>query len=183
MSTLSVFRELGKPYEKAPLYQDRTPISRNYIRPDMQLLSNTNNYNQAVRSIDTNSANTFNSLQANLLSSKFRADNEVLSNTQQANRSINQQYEQALSNRLRYNQAQAAQRDVINSQNKAAYDQALQAAFTSVGNFGKGLNEKAASKDALKMLAQVFPQVYQGVFSEKKKYGGALNSLFSSGRD
>lgn len=176
-SALSMFRGLGKGAYENPLYQDNTPISSNYVRPDSRLRSNSDSYNQATRSIDTNSANTFNSLQANLAASKYKADNQVLEGTNQMNRGYKQNYEQMLSQRLQQNQARAMQRDQQNLQSKAAYDQAMQAAFSTVNNFGQALNQKKEGKDSMAMLAKIFPQVYSGVFA--KKYGGTIQTMFN----
>lgn len=153
------FRGLGQPHEQAPLYQDMTNISRNYYRPDMQLLDNSNSYNQAVRGIDTNSANTFNALQSNMLASKFKADNSVRSNTSQMNRGAQIDFENRTSNQTRYNLSQKLQRDTINAQNEGAYDARYQNAATSLGNFGQSLNNKKQAYDTLRTYKDMYPNV------------------------
>jgi hypothetical protein len=64
------------------------------------------------------------------------------------------------------NLQQANQQQIMNSQNRAAFDAAVQAAFGTVGNVGRGLNKRAQAKEARAYLASAYPDVYNFLMKE-----------------
>lgn len=79
----------------------------------------------------------------------------------------------------KYNLQQQSITADLNARNQAAYDQATQNAFTTVGNTGRAYNQKQMSQQAMEYLRANYPDVYDFVVNqpatEKKRKGGRIN--------
>lgn len=108
---------------------DRYNIDRQIYDPTQALNRNTRNYNAANYSINSGNANTDRVNRANTYASKLNADNDVLSQYQQMQRTSDLSVNQA-------NQASKLNVDQINAQNRGAGDTAISRALQSLAGIG-----------------------------------------------
>lgn len=162
----SKFLETMQPAEKQRPYLDTTNITKQSYDPRNARYQNQRNYQNAVNTIDSPSINLRRALQNKFLSNKINSDMQVNTQYDQMNKNAQTQFEDRLSNRRRYNNAQMLQTDTINSQNRAAKDAAIQNAFTSVGNYGEAMNRRDQAYDSLNVLKELYPDVYDRIMNE-----------------
>jgi hypothetical protein len=105
----------------------------------------------------------------NLYANKLNQDSDILSKYNQMNQSARTQQETRQSDQRRYNIGQTVGTNDINARNRAAYKEAIDTAFNSLGNFGKGLNEKKTAYDSLAVLQKMYPDVYARIMAEQQK--------------
>ena len=154
----------GKP-QKEPRYMDSTQLTRPSYDPRQALQVNDANYQNAVNSISSSSPTLRRSLANNMYASKLNADSGVLGKYQEMNTQANVGFEDRVSNRNRYNIAQGVQTNDLNARNRGAQDQVQQNAFESLGNFGQMLNQKKYGYDSLKILKEMYPDVYDRIIN------------------
>ena len=159
----SKFFNIGQGAEKERQLLNTTPVTRTGYDVQPVLQQNQRNYQNAVNSIGTSSANTRRALGNSMYANKLNADNQVLTNYQNMNNEATVNYENRLSQQRQGNIASAFRTNDMNAANRGQYDQAQQNAFTSLGNFGQAMNRRKMSTDMLKLLKAQYPEVYNNV--------------------
>jgi hypothetical protein len=104
-----------------------------------------------------------------MYASKLDQDSDILTKYNQMNQSARSQYEARTADQRRYNITQTVGTNDINARNRAAYKEAVDVALNSVGNLGKGLNEKRTAYDSLAVLQKMYPDVYARIMAEQQK--------------
>lgn len=163
IDVLSKFGQLIGGPEKEKAYFDTAPISKEVYDPRAALYQNQRGFQNTLNNTDVGSINTRRAVAGQLYSSKLNADNQTLAQYNQLNNQATTQYEQRLSQRQQYNNSQNVYTDDINARNRGAYKNAVQNAFTSLGNFGEAMNTKKQSYDALGILKVQYPDVYKRI--------------------
>lgn len=162
---LSKFGQLAGGSEVERPYYDNTRITKNSYDPSQALNQNTRSYSTAIRNLDSQSINARRALAGSLLGSKMNADAQTLTQYQQMNQAANTDYENRTSNQRRFNIGQSLQTNDMNARNRAAYKEAVDVAFNSLGNFGQALNRKQTAQDQLGILATIYPDVYARIIN------------------
>lgn len=162
----SKFFGLAQGPERESQIINNTPITKNVYDINPQLYQNQRNYRNTINSIGTSSAPQRRALSNQMLATKLNSDNGILEQGQNMNNQLNTQYEQLLGARRDRNIASQFQTNTINAANRGEYDNSVQNAFTSLGNFGQALNHQKTSNDVLELLQLNYPAVYKGVMSD-----------------
>jgi hypothetical protein len=162
----SKFFGLAQGPERESQIINNTPITKNVYDINPQLYQNQRNYRNTINSIGTSSAPQRRALSNQMLATKLNSDNGILEQGQNMNNQLNTQYEQLLGARRDRNIASQFQTNNINAANRGEYDNSVQNAFTSLGNFGQALNHQKTSNDVLELLQLNYPNVYKGVMSD-----------------
>lgn len=149
---------IGGP-EKENVNLDNTNLTKQSFDVNPQLYQSQRNLSNQVNSLDTSNINLRRALYNQAYAGKMNNDSQVLSNYQNMNNSANIQYEDRVSNQRRYNVGQQNYTNDINARNRGAYDTLRDNAFTSLGNFGEGLNQKVYANDTIRLYEEMFPQV------------------------
>jgi hypothetical protein len=166
-----MIRSMGKsPANKD--YQITTPISKNYYAADQALQQNQSNYAQARNSIDAGSVNTRRAINNSLYASKLSADNQVISQTSDMNRTANIDYENRLAQRQGQNVQLAQYKNELDARDLGAQNNAKDTAFNTLSNFGRAMDERKSAIDQLELLKALYPNVYGNTV--KKKTGGKV---------
>jgi hypothetical protein len=163
---LSKFGQLIGGAEVEKPYYDNTNISKNSFDPSQSLYQNQRNYSAAVNGLDAGSINSRRIFANSMLGQKLNSDNQTLSQYQQMNRGALVDYENRVSNQRRFNIGQTMTTNDINARNRSAFKEAIDVASTSVGNFGEALNAKEQGYDVLKVLKNIYPDVYSRIIGE-----------------
>ena len=166
MEVLSKFFETMQPAEVQKPYVDNTQITKQSYDARPALAQNDRNYQNSVSSLSTPSINLRRALTNNMYASKLNADQQTITQYDGMNKQARTQYEGAVSNRIRYNNQQEFAADDANSRNRAAKDQAIQNAFTSLGNFGEAVNRKDQAYSSLALLKELYPDVYDRIINQ-----------------
>lgn len=162
----SKFFETMQPAEKQRAYLDNSQITKQSYDTRPALQQNQRNFDNSVASISTPSVNLRRALTNNMQASKLNADSQTITQYDNMNKQALSTYEDKTSNRTRYNNQQQFIADDTNSRNRAAKDQAVQNAFTSLGNFGEALNRKDQSYASLNLLKELYPDVYDRIITK-----------------
>lgn len=166
IEVMSKFFGTMSPAEHQRPYLDNTQITKQSYDPRPALQQNDRSYQNALSSLSTPSINLRRALSSNMYASKLNADEQVISQYDSMNKQAKSQYEGAVSNKVRYNNQQMFAADDTNSRNRAAKDQAVQNAFTSLGNFGEALNNKDQAYSSLGLLKELYPDVYDRIINQ-----------------
>lgn len=162
-SLINSFSRLRGGAEKEAVNYDTTPITRKVYDVNNALYANQSNYANAANTVDTASASLRRALQNSLYAKKLGADSQALSQYDQMNQGERVNYENRVSNQQRYNIGQLSYTNDINARNRAAYDEATQAAFGNLANFGVGLNRRKQQYDALDLYGSTYKDVYANI--------------------
>lgn len=146
--------------EKERAYYDTTPITQEVYDPRAALAQNQQSYQSAVNSIDSPSENLRRAMSSQLFSQRLNTDSNVYSTYDRMNQGARTQFQERVSNQNRYNIGQQTYTDDINARNRGQYRTNLDAAFQSVGEFGKTLGDRETAYDVLRMYKEMYPDVY-----------------------
>ena len=166
MEVLSKFFETMQPAEVQKPYLDNTQITKQAYDARPALAQNDRNYQNSMASLSTPSINLRRALSSNMYATKLNADQQTVTQYDSMNKQARTQYEGAISNRLRYNNQQSSIAEEGNQRNRAQKDQAIQNAFTSLGNYGEALNRKDQSYSSLALLKELYPDVYDRIINQ-----------------
>jgi len=166
MEVGSKFGQLIGGPEKEPTYQDNTPITQQAYDVSPVLQQNQANYQNALNSVDTSSLNLRRALGAQFYANKIDADSRVLSQYQEMNNQSKTQFQDRTSAQRRSNIGLKMAADQMNAQNRGRYNDAVQNAFTSLGNYGQAMNQRQQSMEALNILRAIYPDVYARIMSQ-----------------
>ncbi len=155
---------IGGP-EKENVNLDNTNLTRQSFDVNPQLYQSQRNLSNQVNSLDTSNINLRRALFNQAYAGKMNNDSQVLSNYQNMNNSANIQYEDRVSNQRRYNVGQQNYTNDINARNRGAFNTLKDNAFTSLGNFGEGLNQKVYANDTVRLYEEMYPQVAKRITS------------------
>lgn len=146
----------GPQYEQlnlAPLYQvDAQP----YLNQIQQ------GYATQRQGINTGSYNVDKGARQAAYAGQYQATGNVLDDVYRTNIALADQTS-------KFNLQQRAVTSDLNSRNQAAYDQATQNAFTTVGNTGRAYNQKEMGLQALDYLRTNYPDVFDYVVNSDTK--------------
>jgi len=165
VEVLSKFAQLSGGPEKEKPYYDETAITKNTYDPNQALYQNQRNYDGALSGLNSGSINSRRAYANSMLASKLNADNQTLSQYNQMNKAALTEYENRVASQRRYNVAQTVYTNDINAQNRAAYQQATDVAFNSLGNFGQALNQRKQTYAQLNIMKSLYPEVYQRIYA------------------
>lgn len=160
-------QNIGGPEIDSPYY-DNTTITKENYDPSNALYQSQRNTQLAKNSLQNSSINQNRSFLNNLQVNKLNQDSDILAKYNQMNQSAQTQYEARTSDQRRYNVGQTVYTNDINARNRGAYKNAVDTAFTSLGNYGEALNSKQQGYDALNILRTSYPEVYARVMAEKQ---------------
>jgi hypothetical protein len=146
-----------------------SPISRQVFDPASQLAQSTRSYSSAMNALDVGSANTRRMIGNQMLSSKLAADQNIITQYDTMNQQAKSQYEQLLGQREAANVNLAMTTADLNARNLGAYNNAVDVAFSSLNNFGKGLADREEARKSLEMLKLLYPDVAGRLESLNKK--------------
>lgn len=163
IEVMSKFFGTMQPAEHQNPYLDNTRITKQTYDPRPALQQNDRNFNNAVSGLSTPSINLRRALTNKMYASKLESDNQVTSQYDSMNKQALGNYENQVSNQRRYNNQQEYVTGEANQRNRAAKDQAVQNAFTSLGNFGEVVNRKDQSYESLRLLKELYPDVYDRI--------------------
>lgn len=165
LEVASKFGQLVGGADVARGHYDNTPITKQVYDPRAALYQNQRSYSNTVSNIDTGNVNLRRGLQNQLYAAKLNADQQVISQYDQMNKGAQTQYEDRMSNQRRYNAQTNMTVDDLNQRNKDAYRNAVQNAFTSLGNFGESLNQKKQGTQSLAILKEMYGPVWDRFYS------------------
>lgn len=166
MEVISKFFDTMQPAEVQKPYLDNTQITKQSYDPRTALAQNDRSFQNSLSSLSTPSINLRRALSNNMYATKLNADEQVISQYDSMNKQAKTQYEGAVSNKVRYNNQQQFAADDANSRNRAAKDQAIQNAFSSLGNFGEAINRKDQAYSSLALLKELYPDVYDRIINQ-----------------
>lgn len=153
---------IGGPDKEMPNF-DTTRITKETFDPTNALYQTNRTFQNALNTIDAPSINLRRNIANSLYAQRLGQDNNTRSEYNRMNQSANTAYEQRASYQRRYNIGQTNYTEDLNQRNLDTYRNAVQNAFTSLGNFGEGMNQKRQGTDALNILKKSYPQVYQRI--------------------
>jgi hypothetical protein len=165
LNAISKFVPLLKGSEVEKPYFDTTTISRENYDPYGALYNNNSSYQRAVNSLDA-PIQQQRAFQNSLLAKKLEQDSRITQQYDVMNRQGKTRYEGQTSNQRRFNIGQQVGTNDLNARNRAAYLNAVDNAFNSLGNLGQNLNQKTASNDTLNILKTMYPDVYNRIMSQ-----------------
>lgn len=149
INVLGSFSGLARGPEK-----EKLPRAANFQVSEIPQMNQARNaYNAATRGAQAGNYNTNRYMMQGMNANYMNQLSQIGQQTQQTNLGLAAQTNQA-------NTQIAAQQSDINARNRGAYDQAKQAAFATVGNVGRGLNDVKANKEAMAMMINSFRDVY-----------------------
>jgi len=155
----SKFAGLVGGYDKENVNLDNTNITKNSYDVAPQLYQSQRNMRNNLNSLDTSNINLRRSLYNQTYADKLNADSNTLAKYQDMNNQAQTQYEARLSDRRRYNVGQQNYTNDLNARNKGQYNTLMDNAFTSLGNFGEGLNQKVYANDTMNIYNELYPKV------------------------
>lgn len=153
---------IGGPDKETPNF-DTTRITKESYDPTNALYQTNRTLQNARNTIDAPSINARRSISNSLYAQRLGQVNNILSEYNRMNQGATTQYEQRVADQRRYNIGQTNYTEDLNQRNLDTFRNATQNAFTSLGNFGEGLNAKQQSTDALQILKKSYPQVYRRI--------------------
>lgn len=165
-TVLSKFGQTIGGAEKEKPYYDATNITKRNYDVSSVLGQNSSNYANTLNALNDPSISRRRVVAASLLANKMNADNQSRLQYEQMNSNALADYENRLSNQVRYNNAQDIQTNDINARNRAAYKEAFDVAANSVGNLGKSLNSRKGSYQAIELLRTIYPDVYNTIIKQ-----------------
>lgn len=160
-------QSIGGPEKEKPYY-DNTSITKENFDPSNALYQSQRNFQLGQNTLQNSSINQNRSFLNNLYVGKLNQDSDILAKYNQMNQGARTQQEQRQADQRRYNIGQTVGTNDINARNRGAYKNALDTAFTSLGNFGEGLNAKQQGTDVLNILRSTYPEVYARIMQEKR---------------
>jgi len=169
LTVASKFGQLAGGAEVEKPYYDTTNITKENFDPSNPLYQANRNFQQGLNTLQNSSINQNRSFLNNLYVGKLNQDSDILTKYNQMNQSARTQQEARQSDQRRYNIGQTVGTNDINARNRAAYKEAVDVASNSLGNFGKGLNEKKIAYDSLAVLQKMYPDVYARIMAEQQK--------------
>lgn len=158
---------VGGPEKEKPYY-DNTSITKENFDPSNALYQSQRNFQLGQNTLQNSSINQNRSFLNNLYVGKLNQDSDILSKYNQMNQGSRTQQEQRQADQRRFNIGQTVYTNDINARNRGAYKNALDTAFTSLGNLGEGLNQKKQGYDVLNILRSTYPEVYARIMQEKQ---------------
>lgn len=170
VEVLSKFAQLKGGPEKERPYYDNTNITKENFDPANALYQSQRNFQLGKNTLQNASINQNRSFTNNLYVGKLNQDSDIISKYNQMNQAATTQQEQRQADQRRYNIGQTTYTNDLNARNRGAYKNAIDTAFTSLGNFGQGLNDKKQGTDALNILRASYPEVYARIM--KGIHGG-----------
>lgn len=153
---------VGGPDKEMPNF-DTTRITKETFDPTNALYQTNRTLQNAQNTIDAPSINLRRNISNSLYAQRLGQVNNIMSEYNRMNQGANTQYEQRVADQRRYNIGQTNYTEDLNQRNLDTYRNSVQNAFTSLGNFGEGLNAKQQSTDALQILKKSYPQVYRRI--------------------
>jgi hypothetical protein len=179
-SLASQFLQTAGGWDEARGYYDNTQITPNTFNPSASLYQNQRNFQNTANTLNTSSPNLRRAVTNQLYAKKLEADQGVTTQYDQMNQQARTQYEQRLADQARYNAQVNARVDDINQQNKDNYMNAIQNAFVSANEFGKGLNTQDLEQQRVQILRNMYPDVAPGVMGTGTDYASSRNSGITS---
>lgn len=169
LTVASKFGQLQGGAEKEKPYYDTTAITRETFDPTNSLADSNRQFQQGLNTLRSGSINQGRAMANSLYAGKMNQDFDIRSKYDQLNKSAVTQQETRQAEQRRYNIGQTVGTNDINARNRAAYKEAVDVAFNSLGNLGKGLNEKKTAYDSLGVLQKMYPEVYARIMGEQAK--------------
>lgn len=169
LTVASKFGQLIGGPEKEKANYDTTKISREVFDVANPLYQSNRQFQQGLNTLRSGSINQGRAMANSLYAGKMNQDSEIRTKYDQLNQSAITQQEARQSDQRRYNIGQTVGTNDINARNRASYKEAIDTAFNSLGNLGKGLNEKKTSYDSLAVLQKMYPEVYARIMAERAK--------------
>lgn len=153
----SKFSQLGEPTKV-----QANQISAPQIDSAPFLRQSAEGFNAAASGVNNFRPSSRNAALSNLYGTRLRSEAGTLSN-------IANQNKQLQFNTDQFNIRQKDQARDINLRSEAATDQSRQAAFETVGNTGRALNDRKANKQAQEYLATGYGQTYDFLLKDMQK--------------
>jgi hypothetical protein len=161
--------------EKQNLYQNTAPINMATYDPSQALNQNMYSFNALKGTIGNSigdSSRLSNLQQA--YSNKMRNDSSVIDRYTDMNKQSQINYEQRLGQRMAENNQNKYNVDQINSQNKAARNNAISQMLANVSGLGVEMNKQKQNEMAAQQMAAAYPDIAQyiellGVNKKPKK--------------
>lgn len=156
-----------KKSQKEPYRTINSPITLQQLDPTNALLNSQNEYNSFRNDLQNRatSINTASTLAANAYAQKLNADNQIISNFQNQNKGLVNQYQQALANREAMNNQSMMQTDDLNSRNEANTRNMQNAFYNDIAGLGSFLgtnfNERLRAKMVMDSLKTMTPDVLE----------------------
>jgi len=169
VEVLSKFGQLAGGPEREKAQYDNTSITKRIFDPTQALYQSQRSFDSSLSNLEVGSINARRAFANRMLATKLNADSQVATQYGQMNAGALTEYEGRISNQRRYNNAQTQTTNEINAQNRAAYKEAVDTAFNSLGNFGQALNAKKQGYDQIQILKSMYPEVYKRILNS---YGG-----------
>lgn len=169
VEVLSKFGQLAGGPEREKAQYDNTSITKRIFDPTQALYQSQRSFDSSLSNLEVGSINARRAFANRMLATKLNADSQVATQYGQMNAGALTEYEGRISNQRRYNNAQTQTTNEINAQNRAAYKEAIDTAFNSLGNFGQALNAKKQGYDQIQILKSIYPEVYKRILNS---YGG-----------
>lgn len=160
LEVASKFGQLQGGAEKEKAYYDTTAITKENFDPSNSLYQSQRNFQIGKNTLQNSSINQDRSFTNNLYANKLNQDSDILAKYNQMNQGANTQYEQRQADQRRFNVGQTVYTNDVNARNRGAYKNAIDTAFSSLGNYGQALNQKKQGNDALNILRASYPEVY-----------------------
>lgn len=155
----SKFIGLFKSPEKEELRVDPTQITKQSVDNSAAMYQTNRNYFNQISNMNTGSVNLDRALKTNAYATKLNQDSRIISEYDRLNNELMSDYERRIQERNRYNIQRQDYTNTVNSQNRAAYDNAMQNAFTSLGNLGQAYNERKAQNEILEMYKKFYSTI------------------------
>jgi len=160
---------LLRPSEKERPNYDYSRITKQSYDPSKPLNDTNRQFSNFSNSLQAGSLSTRRAMLSALQGQVLNNRNDILANYANLNNQAQVQYEERLSNQNRYNQQEKSRVNTINSQNRAAKDQAVQNMFTSVGQFGEDLNRKRFAEDQINLMSVMYPDIFPAYLKTMKR--------------
>ena len=157
----------GPEQERANL--DNTYLTRQSFDVAPQLYQSQRNLSNQLNSVDTGNINLRRAIFNNAYANKLNNDSRIVEQYQNMNNAAATQYEDRVSNQRRFNVGQQNYTNDINARNRGQFDTLLDNAFTSLGNFGEGLNQKVYANDTMRLYEELYPQISKRVTNALSK--------------
>lgn len=157
-----------------------TPLTLQQLDPTNALYNSNAQYNtqRADYSNRANSINSQNALSANMYAQKLNADNQIISNYENQNKSLVGNYQDRLAQRQAMNNQSMMQTDDLNSRNTANARNMQGGFYNDIAGLGNYLGEGQNQKLKMKMIMQALKTMSPDVQSNYLKSNPELAKYF-----
>lgn len=166
LQAASVVSQMFRAHQKPKLekrYNVNAPITKESFDVTNPLQQSNRTFKNMVSGIDAGSVNTKRAVANSMYANRLSNDSNTIQQYDVMNQGARSNYEQRLAQRQAQNIQLSQYTDDLDQRNLGAYNNAKDVAWSSVNNFGKGINDKKSAYANLEMLKRIYSDVAKNI--------------------